>query len=90
MNILTRIADKMMSGRYAMLITFGMTICFMASASLIAVLFLGKTDDKFISIVTFFGGYLTGAFSKMWDSYTYRTDRPKQEKQEDKKGESNV
>ncbi len=79
-----RIIDKLMSGRYAMLMMFGSTICLMALMSIIAVLFLGKEEDKYISLVTFFGGYLVGAFSKMWDSYNYRKDR------KEKKDEENI
>lgn len=71
MGMLQRAIDKLLSGRYALLMMFGTTICFMSCVSLIAVLFLNKSDEKFIAIVTFFGGYLTGAFSKMWDSYSY-------------------
>ncbi len=74
---MTRIFDKLFSGRFLMLVSFGSTICVISLGAAWAVFFQGKADDKYISILTFFAGYLTGAFSKIWDSYAHRQDRYK-------------
>lgn len=80
--MIKRAVDKLLSGRFLMLISFGTTICLITIGAAWAVLFQGKADDKYISILTFFAGYLTGAFSKIWDSYTHRPDRYKPKEEE--------
>lgn len=103
MGLKERILDKILSGRFIILIAFGMTICGLSLLTLHSITtilnFAMEKDVAFAKeifpilkdILLFLLGHLTGSFSKIFDSYAHRPDRSKPEIiNGDKKGEGNV
>jgi len=71
---------ELVDGGWIMLFIFGGTICFLASASLIALCFLHESDtvrlSLFKEILIGALGYLTGIFTTMWNNKHFKSGNP--------------
>lgn len=94
-----RIMDKLMSGRFIILIVFGVSICLWTGSALVAIISLIGSEDKTLAkdilpilkdILLFLLGAVTGSFNKIWDSYNYRNDRKSSEQSDKPKTEGST
>lgn len=84
MKIWERVLDKLMSGRFIVLIVFSISICLWTGSALVAIISMIGAEDKSLAkdilpilkdILLFLLGAVTGSFNKIFDSYSYRSDR---------------
>lgn len=66
---------ELVSGGNIMLFIFGLTICFMASTSLIAIIFDNHAEklSLFKEVLVALIGYISGAYSTMWNNQNFKT-----------------
>lgn len=80
-----QIINKLLSGRYGMLMMFGTTICMMAFTSLIGAMWVH--DAAKLSLLTrildTLIGFIAGAYTTMWNNYSHSENQKDLSKKEE-------